>query len=84
VHAGAPHVNPKAATNTPANSATPQTVHAKPTPHPHVVPTVVVDNPTPAPPRCRHQQGGDGCKKQKDDPPTAWSTLRRWLQIGQQ
>ena len=77
-------VNPKITTNTvTSNVSTPQTVHAKPTPHPHVVQTVAVDTQaTPTSKSCKRQQGGQGCKK--DDEQTGWATVRRWLQIGNQ
>jgi hypothetical protein len=61
-----------------------QTGHAKPPPHPHTAPTVVVDNQaTPTNAHCKRPQGGGDCKK-KDDDQTGWATVRRWLQIGKQ
>ena len=82
VHPVTPQVHPHGSNYT--LSSTPQTVHAKPTPHPHAVQTVVVaTQATPTSKRCNRPQAGDGCKK-KDDDQTGWATLRRWLQIGKQ
>jgi hypothetical protein len=59
-------------------------VPSKPTPHRHIVPTVIVDTQAaPASKSCKGQQTGQGCKK-KDDDQSGWATVRRWLQIGKQ
>jgi hypothetical protein len=74
-------VNPKASTGTvTSTTSTPQTAHAKPTPHPHTVQTVVVDTQAaPASKGCKRQQAGQDCKKQNDQDQTAWAKVRRWL-----
>ena len=62
-----------------------KTVPSKPTPHPHTVPTIIVDTQAaPTSKSCKGQQTGQGCEKQKDDDQSGWATLRRWLQIGKQ
>ncbi|HEY4921739.1 MAG TPA: hypothetical protein VII40_16675 [Xanthobacteraceae bacterium] len=81
-------VTPQAHTHAPSNtltanasSSTTAAVQARRTPHPIIQPVVVANEATPSSTRCKQHQGGEGCKKQKDDEQTSWATVRRWLQL---
>jgi hypothetical protein len=81
-------VTPQIHPHTPANTvrfnhdpSTPSAVQAKPQHAHHVVQPIVVNSQlATTTTRCNRQQNGDGCKK-KEDEPTGWAAVRRWLQI---
>ncbi len=87
-HTYVPHttyIRPGTAHTSNRSLSTQAATRAKPKPVPPTVVTVVNNQPTPARTRCTDKRTrGEGCKKQKDDEQTAWSTIRRWLQIGKQ
>ena len=83
-------VTPQIHSHTPTNtlgyshgrstSTTPGVQAKPPRHHDHVVQPIIVNQAATATMRCNRQHAGDGCKK-KEDEPTGWASVRRWLQL---